>query len=171
MIVSQGGKALHLVNQNQFLDSPEWFGVTTDEFFQVSITALETSTIISWHRDMVKFCLMEEPRLEAIFDHVVGRDVVRKLMQVNNLAEELQQHLDNKDEKCEDSSSGGSDTADEWSADDKKPMISDKMEKTEKTEKMEKSLLGSLMTGEAPHWRLVNIKERSDDLSSDETVV
>ena len=103
--MSQGGKALHLVNQNQFLDSPEWFGVTTDEFFQVSITALETSTIISWHRDMVKFCLMEEPRLEAIFDHVVGSDVVRKLMQVNNLAEELQHHLDNKDEKCEDSSS------------------------------------------------------------------
>ena len=26
---------LHLVNKNQFLDSPEWFGVTTDEYFQV----------------------------------------------------------------------------------------------------------------------------------------
>ena len=33
--MSQAGRALHLVNKNQFLDSPEWFGVTTDEYFQV----------------------------------------------------------------------------------------------------------------------------------------
>ena len=84
LIVSQGGRALHLVNDNQFLDSPEWFGVTTDEYFQVTVTALESSKILVWHRDLVKFCLMEEPSLQAIFDHVVGRDVVRKLMQVNN---------------------------------------------------------------------------------------
>ena len=80
--MSQAGKPLHLVNQNQFLDSPEWFGVTTDEYFQVTVTALEPSSILTWHRDRVKFCLMEDPRMEAIFDHVVGRDVVRKLMQV-----------------------------------------------------------------------------------------
>ena len=50
LIVSQGGRALHLVNDNQFLDSPEWFGVSTDEYFQVTVTALETSTILMWHR-------------------------------------------------------------------------------------------------------------------------
>ena len=50
LIVSQGGRALHLVNENQFLDSPEWFGVSTDEYFQVTVTALETSTILMWHR-------------------------------------------------------------------------------------------------------------------------
>ena len=84
LIVSQGGRALHLVNDNQFLDSPEWFGVSTDEYFQVTVTALEASTILMWHRDRVKFCLMEDPGLQAIFDHVVGRDVVRKLMQVSS---------------------------------------------------------------------------------------
>ena len=96
--MSQAGRALHLVNKNQFLDSPEWFGVTTDEYFQVeyfkanatlssvfpqvSVTALEPCTLLTWHRDRVKFCLMEDAKLQAIFDHVVGRDVVRKLMQV-----------------------------------------------------------------------------------------
>ena len=49
---------------------------------QVTVTALEPGTLLTWHRDRVKFCLMEEPRLQAIFDHVVARDVVRKLMQV-----------------------------------------------------------------------------------------
>ena len=51
---------------------------------QVTVTALETSKILTWHRDRVKFCLMEDPELQAIFDHVVGRDVVRKLMQVRS---------------------------------------------------------------------------------------
>ena len=50
--------------------------------FQVSVTALEPGTLLTWHRDRVKFCLMEDVKLQAIFDHVVGRDVVRKLMQV-----------------------------------------------------------------------------------------
>ena len=98
--MSQAGRALHLVTKDQFLDSPEWFGVTTDEIFQVgargtrhaargetravqvTVTALEPGTLLTWHRDRVKFCLMEEPRLQAIFEHVVARDVVRKLMQV-----------------------------------------------------------------------------------------
>ena len=87
--MSQAGRALHLVNKNQFLDSPEWFGVTTDEYFQVeyfkanaslsnvfpqvSVTALEPCTLLTWHRDRVKFCLMEDAKLQAIFDHVVGR--------------------------------------------------------------------------------------------------
>ena len=51
-------------------------------FCQVSVTALEPGTLLTWHRDRVKFCLMEDAKLQAIFDHVVGRDVVRKLMQV-----------------------------------------------------------------------------------------
>ena len=51
----------------------------------MSVTALEPGTLLTWHRDRVKFCLMEDVKLQAIFDHVVGRDVVRKLMQVINL--------------------------------------------------------------------------------------
>lgn len=35
LVVSQNGRALHIVFPHQFLDSPEWFGVSTDEYFQV----------------------------------------------------------------------------------------------------------------------------------------
>ena len=107
----------------------------------MTVTALERSTIISWHRDMIKFCLMEDTRLQAIFDHVVGRDVVRKLMQVNNLAEELQINLDKSKEhevgESGDSASSGS-VEDKEEFDDKKPMIAKETMK-------EKSLLGSLI--------------------------
>ena len=70
------------MTQNQFLDSPEWFGVTTDEYFQVTVTALEDCSILVWHRDRIKLEIMGDPFLQAVLDHVVGRDVVRKLMQV-----------------------------------------------------------------------------------------
>jgi len=36
LVVSQNYRALHIVFPHQFLDSPEWFGLTTDEYFQVS---------------------------------------------------------------------------------------------------------------------------------------
>lgn len=36
MVVSQNQRALHIVFPHQFLDSPEWFGVSTDDYFQVS---------------------------------------------------------------------------------------------------------------------------------------
>ena len=60
-----------------------------------------------------------------------------------------------------DSSSGNSDGGEEsqeW-GDDKKPMIA---------KEKEKSLLGSLLGGDIPNWKLVNIKETEAD---DETVV
>lgn len=80
-LVSQGGKSLHTVSQHEFLDSPEWFVVTTDEFFQVTVTALEDSSVLVWHRDKLKFQMMEDPFLKAVFDHVLGKDVVNKLIQ------------------------------------------------------------------------------------------
>ena len=111
MLVLQAGRPLHVVSENQFLDSPEWFGVTTDEYFQVSVnaviiitiaiiiiiviifvttdeyfqvsvTALEECSILVWHRDRLKFHLMADSFLQVVFDHVLGRDVVKKLMQV-----------------------------------------------------------------------------------------
>lgn len=38
LVVSQNQRALHIVFQHQFLDSPEWFGVSTDDYFQVNVT-------------------------------------------------------------------------------------------------------------------------------------
>lgn len=40
LVVSQNQRALHIVFPQQFLDSPEWFGVSTDDFFQVNTMAL-----------------------------------------------------------------------------------------------------------------------------------
>lgn len=83
LVVSQNGRALHIVFPHQFLDSPEWFGVSTDEYFQVSITAMEESRILLWHRDKLKLSIISDQFLQAVFDHILGRDVVRKLMQVS----------------------------------------------------------------------------------------
>ncbi|XP_053977432.1 popeye domain-containing protein 3-like isoform X3 [Hylaeus anthracinus] len=83
LVVSQNGRALHIVFPHQFLDSPEWFGVSTDEYFQVSITAMEESRILLWHRDKLKLSIINDQFLQAVFDHILGRDVVKKLMQVS----------------------------------------------------------------------------------------
>lgn len=102
LVVSQNGRALHIVFPHQFLDSPEWFGVSTDEYFQViflnfcftviilivntqqvSITAMEDARVLLWHRDKLKLSIITDQFLQAVFDHILGRDVVKKLMQVS----------------------------------------------------------------------------------------
>lgn len=108
MVVSQHQRALHIVFPHQFLDSPEWFGVSTDDYFQVSIRfprasfylasilcvcvraqvsimAMEESRVLIWHRDKLKLSIMAEPFLQTVFDHILGRDVVKKLMQVTQV--------------------------------------------------------------------------------------
>lgn len=55
--MSQNQKALHIVFPHQFLDSPEWFGVSTDDFFQVSIMAMEESELTKYLH--VKALIME----------------------------------------------------------------------------------------------------------------
>ncbi|VVC33089.1 Hypothetical protein CINCED_3A015398 [Cinara cedri] len=83
LVISQNGNALHIVFPYQFLDSPEWFGVSTDEFFQVSVTAVEDSRVLLWHRDKLRLSIITDQFLYTIFDHILGRDVVKKLMQVS----------------------------------------------------------------------------------------
>ncbi|XP_014251019.1 blood vessel epicardial substance isoform X2 [Cimex lectularius] len=83
LVVSQNGRALHIVFPHQFLDSPEWFGVSTDEYFQVSVTAMEESRVLLWHRDKLKLSIITDQFLQAVFDHILGRDVVKKLLQVS----------------------------------------------------------------------------------------
>jgi len=94
--VSQQGAELHTVTGHQFLDSPEWFGVNTDDYFQVSVTALEDSEVIIWHRDKLKFFLHKHPYIQVVFDHVLGRDVVRKLIQVQGQTVENKPTLINR---------------------------------------------------------------------------
>ena len=81
----QSGKLLHVVPRLHFVDSPEWFGVAADDLFQISATALEETKVLVWHRDKLKLTLMENPYLHTVFEHIVARDVVKKLTQVNVL--------------------------------------------------------------------------------------
>ena len=50
--------------------------------FQISATALEETKVLVWHRDKLKLTLMETPYLYTVFEHIIARDVVRKLAQV-----------------------------------------------------------------------------------------
>jgi hypothetical protein len=51
----------------------------------VSIRASEESRVLLWHRDKLKLILLSDAFLQAVFDHILGRDVVRKLTQVGLL--------------------------------------------------------------------------------------
>lgn len=85
LVVSQGGRALHIVFPHQFLDSPEWFGVSTNELFQVTIVSLEEARVLIWHRDKLKLSIINNHFMQAVFDHILGRDVVKKLIQVGHI--------------------------------------------------------------------------------------
>lgn len=82
LVVCQGGKPLHVILPFQFVDSPEYFGVATDELFQVTITALEESKVLVWHRDKLRLTIMNDEFLSTIFQHILSRDVCRKLISV-----------------------------------------------------------------------------------------
>ena len=84
LLVRQSGKLLHVVPRLHFVDSPEWFGVAADDLFQISATALEETKVLVWHRDKLKLTLMENPYLHTVFEHIVARDVVKKLTQVSS---------------------------------------------------------------------------------------
>lgn len=47
--------------------------------------AMEESRVLIWHRDKLKLSIMAEPFLQTVFDHILGRDVVKKLMQVTQV--------------------------------------------------------------------------------------
>ncbi|XP_035208156.1 blood vessel epicardial substance-like isoform X1 [Stegodyphus dumicola] len=83
LVVSQHGHALHIVDSKQFLDSPEWFGVCTNDNYQVSVTALEECRLLVWHRDKLKLSISNDQFLQAVFDNILGKDVVKKLLLVS----------------------------------------------------------------------------------------
>ena len=41
--------------------------------------------MLIWHRDKLKLTIITDQFLQAVFDHILGRDVVKKLMQVSEL--------------------------------------------------------------------------------------
>jgi len=158
LLVSQAGRPLHVVSENQFLDSPEWFGVTTDEYFQVSVTALEECSILVWHRDRLKFHLMADSFLQVVFDHVLGRDVVKKLMQPPLrllLKGQPSPHLPSTMVQQPDLGTPGSGDVDDW--DDKAALMV--------KQGLDQGLVASLlsMRGDLRGWGLGNIQETEDE--------
>lgn len=79
-LASQKGRPLQIVDRNEFLDSPEWFGVCCGDNFQVTTTALERCRLVVWNRDKLKLTISGDSFLQAVFDNVLGKDVVKKLL-------------------------------------------------------------------------------------------
>lgn len=50
--------------------------------------AMEESRVLIWHRDKLKLSIIGDPFLQTVFDHILGRDVVKKLMQVTQVRDE-----------------------------------------------------------------------------------
>ena len=44
---------------------------------------MEDARVLLWHRDKLKLSIITDQFLQAVFDHILGRDVVKKLMQVS----------------------------------------------------------------------------------------
>jgi hypothetical protein len=47
---------------------------------------MEDARVLIWHRDKLKLSIITDQFLQAVFDHILGRDVVKKLMQVSRMA-------------------------------------------------------------------------------------
>jgi len=82
--VLRNSKMVHVIDSHQFLDSPEWFGVGSNETYQVTIMALEESRLMIWHRDKLKLSICTEPYLQCLLDNILGKDVVKKLLFVTD---------------------------------------------------------------------------------------
>ncbi|KAJ6225884.1 hypothetical protein RDWZM_004429 [Blomia tropicalis] len=78
--VVRNGITRHIVDCYQFLESPEWFGMNSGSKYQVSIVALEESQLLVWNRDKLKLSISSDRYLQIILDHILGRDIVKKLM-------------------------------------------------------------------------------------------
>ncbi|KAI7685382.1 hypothetical protein SSS_10533 [Sarcoptes scabiei] len=54
--------------------------MNTAETSQVSFIALEESQILVWNRDKLKLSISSDRYLQTILDHILGKDIVKKLM-------------------------------------------------------------------------------------------
>lgn len=49
--------------------------------------AMEESRVLIWHRDKLRLSIINDSFLRTVFDHILGKDVVKKLMQVTQVSE------------------------------------------------------------------------------------
>lgn len=51
--------------------------------------AMEESRVLIWHRDKLRLSIINDSFLRTVFDHILGKDVVKKLMQVTQVRIEI----------------------------------------------------------------------------------
>ncbi|KAJ2950911.1 hypothetical protein O0L34_g5280 [Tuta absoluta] len=63
---------------------------------------MKESKVLEWHTDKLKLSKISNAFLQAVFDHILGRDVVHELMQVSETMAVSNGHLPNSYEEGED---------------------------------------------------------------------
>ncbi|XP_039293324.1 blood vessel epicardial substance [Nilaparvata lugens] len=76
---------LHYINCHQFIDSPEWEASheTSDELFQVTITAEEDCMYLCWPKLRLDRVLRHRPMLQTVLSNLIGKDITQKLYSLN----------------------------------------------------------------------------------------
>ncbi|KAH9375658.1 hypothetical protein HPB48_021982 [Haemaphysalis longicornis] len=64
---SPKGRPLQIVDRNEFLESPEWFGFCSGNF-QLTTTTLERCRLVVWNLDNLKLTISKDSFLQAVFD-------------------------------------------------------------------------------------------------------
>ncbi|XP_028993417.1 popeye domain-containing 2 isoform X2 [Betta splendens] len=84
--VSLEGQFLHYIHRHQFLDSPEWESLRPNEEgkFQVTLTAEEDSSYVSWRRRRLYLLISRDRYVARLFSVMLGYDIAEKLYNLNN---------------------------------------------------------------------------------------
>ncbi|XP_054262612.1 blood vessel epicardial substance-like [Macrosteles quadrilineatus] len=102
--VSVEGMHLHYIHPFQFIDSPEWEAghETSDDLFQVTISAEEDSLYLCWPKIKMARVLRHRPMLRTILSNLIGKDITQKLYSLNEqLGSALQLNMINKVPKAD----------------------------------------------------------------------
>ncbi|KAK3912482.1 Blood vessel epicardial substance, partial [Frankliniella fusca] len=85
LAVSCDGTHLHHINIHQFVDSPEWEANhdTSENTFQVTISAEEESVYLCWPRMKLSRVLRHRPQVRIVLDTLIGKDITHKLYSLN----------------------------------------------------------------------------------------
>lgn len=55
--------------------------------------AMEESRVLIWHRDKLRLSIINNTFLQTVFDHILGKDVVKKLMQVTQVKQKKKKKI------------------------------------------------------------------------------
>jgi len=86
--VQQGGKVLHYIQKNEFVDSPEWDALKDNNkgiaTFNVTIVAENNCRCIVWKRKPLLALLAKDKQLNKLFNCYISLDILKKLNSLNS---------------------------------------------------------------------------------------